>query len=177
MLTVCLAMIDNDDDRKSFERLVEKYQNKLYHEAYKVLNSHDLSENAVWETFYKIAENFQFVYNLPVHKMEAYLIITIKRESYKISNKEKLYLNRGTMSEAEKRLNFDWFEHMDNTIILQAVTELDEKYKAVLAYVYYYGHSAVETAKIMGISKRTVYKYLNKAHKKLSERLNDGYDK
>ena len=34
MLSVCLTLIDDDEDEKSFERLVKKYEKKLYNESF-----------------------------------------------------------------------------------------------------------------------------------------------
>ena len=89
MLAICLALINDDEDKKSFEQLVKKFEKKLYTESFKILRSHELAEEAVWETFYRIADNFHKIHNLPVYKMEAYLIITIRNASYRLYNKEK----------------------------------------------------------------------------------------
>lgn len=72
MLAICLALINDDEDKKSFEQLVKKFEKKLYTESFKILRSHELAEEAVWETFYRIADNFHKIHNLPVYKMEAY---------------------------------------------------------------------------------------------------------
>ena len=58
MLAICLALINDDEDKKSFEQLVKKFEKKLYTESFKILRSHELAEEAVWETFYRIADNF-----------------------------------------------------------------------------------------------------------------------
>lgn len=89
MLPIYMALIDDEKDKSNFENIVNKYERKLYREAFKILNSHELAEEAVWEAFYRIAENFKKVHNLPVYKMDAYLIITIRRASYRIYNTEK----------------------------------------------------------------------------------------
>ena len=67
MLAICLALINDDEDKKSFEQLVKKFEKKLYTESFKILRSHELAEEAVWETFYRIADNFHKIHNLPVY--------------------------------------------------------------------------------------------------------------
>ena len=37
MLTVCLTLINDDEDKKSFEQLVKKFEKKLYTESCKIL--------------------------------------------------------------------------------------------------------------------------------------------
>ena len=49
MLAICLALINDDEDKKSFEQLVKKFEKKLYTESFKILRSHELAEEAVWE--------------------------------------------------------------------------------------------------------------------------------
>ena len=65
MLPIYMALIDDEEDKSDFENIVNKYERKLYREAFKILNSHELAEEAVWEAFYRIAENFKKVHNLP----------------------------------------------------------------------------------------------------------------
>lgn len=47
MLAICLALINDDEDKKSFEQLVKKFEKKLYTESFKILRSHELAEEAV----------------------------------------------------------------------------------------------------------------------------------
>lgn len=168
MLAVCLTLIDDEEDKKSFEQLVKKYEKKLYSVSFKILRSHELAEEAVWEAFYRIADNFYKIHNLPVYKMEAYLIITIRNTSYRLYNKEKKHLFH---EEIEDIPSADEFNGYDVTDLSKAVSELEEKYKAAITYFYYYGHSAEETAKLMGVSRSAVYKYLKKAKQILLEKL------
>lgn len=171
MLSVCLALIDNEDDKKSFERLVVTYENKLYYAAFRILKSRELSEEAVWDAFYRIADNFQKIHNLPVYKLEAYLIITIRNTSYRIYNKEKKHIENDTHEEINNIIYTDEFNDYDVADLSKAINELDEKYKAAITYFYYYGHNSDETAKLMGVSRNTVYKYLRKAEQILFEKL------
>lgn len=171
MLALCLAMIDNVEDKNDFENLVNKYERRMYREAVGILGSHELAEEAVWEAFYRIAENFKKVHNLPLYKMEAYLIITIRRASYRAYNKEKKYFENDSFEDSEYVPDIAKLNEYDISDLTNAIGQLEDKYKAVITYFYYYGHNANETADLMGISRNTVYKYLRKAEAILLEKL------
>ena len=145
MLAICLALINDDEDKKSFEQLVKKFEKKLYTESFKILRSHELAEEAVWETFYRIADNFHKIHNLPVYK-------DIHEEMRDIPSADE-------------------FNDYNVADLSKAISELEEKYKVAITYFYYYGHNADETAKLMGVSRNAVYKYLRKAEQILFEKL------
>ncbi len=171
MLSVCLMLIDNDEDKKSFEKLVKKYEKKLYYVSFRILKSHELAEEAVWDAFYRIADNFQTINNLPKYKLEAYLIITTRNVSYRLYRKEKKHFDNDSHEEIKDVFYADEFDDYDIVDLSGAVSELDEKYKAAITYFYYYGHNAYETSKLLGVSQNAVYKYLKKAEQILLEKL------
>ena len=44
----------------------------------------------------------------------------------------------------------------DISDLTNAIGQLEDKYKAVITYLYYYGHNANETADLMGISRNII---------------------
>ena len=175
MLAVCLALIDDESDKKGFEQLVHKYENRLYTVAYGILKSHSLAEDAVWNTFFNVANNYKKICDLPVHKMEAYLIVTIRNASYRIYNSEKKHINDISIENSEINIPVADFNKFDTDLLSQAISELDEKYRYVIAYRYFYGLNADEIAKLMGIARRTVYKYCNHALEVLAQKLGSDF--
>ena len=61
----------------------------------------------------------------------------------------------------------DFYDDIDLDLLIDAVRKLDDKLKSVIAYKVYYDLTADEIAQIMGISKRTVFNYLNKAKRQI----------
>ena len=51
MLAICLALINDDEDKKSFEQLVKKFEKKLYTESFKILRSHELRKKLYGKHF------------------------------------------------------------------------------------------------------------------------------
>ena len=58
MLPIYMALIDDEEDKSDFENIVNKYERKLYREAFKILNSHELAEEAVWGGFLQDSRKF-----------------------------------------------------------------------------------------------------------------------
>ena len=116
MLAICLALINDDEDKKSFEQLV-------------------------------------------------------KNASYRLYNKEKKHFYNDIHEEMRDIPSADEFNDYNVADLSKAISELEEKYKVTITYFYYYGHNADETAKLMGVSRNAVYKYLRKAEQILFEKL------
>lgn len=53
--------------------------------------------------------------------------------------------------------------------VVEAIKELDEKYRIPLLYLYFFGKSIKETASLMEINEETVYKRVQRGRKKLLE--------
>ena len=100
--------------------------------------------------------------------MDAYLIRTIRNACYAIYNKENQNPTSSIYDlKAEDEPSEDFYDDIDLDLLIDAVKKLDDKLKSVIAYKVYYDLTADEIAQIMGISKRTVFNYLNKAKKQI----------
>ena len=76
MLAVCLALIDDDDDKKAFEKLYNKYKNKVYAISFDILKNVQLAEESTADTFLSLARSFQKINKLEYHKLDCYIVIT-----------------------------------------------------------------------------------------------------
>lgn len=173
MLAVCMALIDDAECQTEFNDIVMQYEKKLYGYAYSILHNAALAEEAVWETFFAIAKCFERIRDGGIENIEAYLVITLKNCCYKIYNSEKKHIDSlplDTVSETEIS-SFDEFDKYEVSDLCDVLNELNDTYQSVIAYMLYYEYSADDTAKIMGISRSTVYKYLNDAKKTLRNKL------
>ena len=54
-----LTLIDNEDDKKSFEDLYNQNRSKAYAIAFNILKNKTLAEEACSETFFSLAKSFQ----------------------------------------------------------------------------------------------------------------------
>lgn len=88
-----MALIDDENDKKAFEKLYKKHKNKAFLVAMDCLNNIALAEECVSEAFLSIAKNFQIVNNLEPNKQLKYVVISIRNTSKDLLKKEKHNLN------------------------------------------------------------------------------------
>ncbi|MDE6150328.1 MAG: sigma-70 family RNA polymerase sigma factor [Ruminococcus sp.] len=172
----CLALIDNEADKAAFDYMVRKYEKRLFHVANNILKNNSSAEEAVYEGFFRIAKCFQKVNNLNVHELEAYLIVTVRSVCYQMYNKEKNNKSDLSFDELIFEPHFEEANKYDYALLKAEIAGLEEKYKNVLVYTYFYGMNAEETASAMGVSRRTVYNYIKEARAILIEKLGDEND-
>lgn len=75
MLTICLTLIDNENDKSTFRKIYDTYERRLFAYSMSILHNTALSEEAVSETFLSLAENFKKIHNFELAEMIAYVVI------------------------------------------------------------------------------------------------------
>ena len=91
MLAIYLTLIDNEDDKKSFEDLYNQNRSKAYAIAFNILKNKTLAEEACSETFFSLAKSF--------HKLDYYIVITVRNVSLNLLKKEKEHIKAMNLSE------------------------------------------------------------------------------
>jgi RNA polymerase sigma-70 factor (ECF subfamily) len=99
MLAVCMAMIDNEEDRTAFEKLYNQNKSKAYAIAFNILKNRALAEDACSEAFFSLAKSFQKIKKLEPHKMDYYIVITVRNASLNLLKKEKEHIKTMQLSE------------------------------------------------------------------------------
>ena len=89
MLGVCMALIDDEKDKKAFEKLYNKYKNKVHAISLNILKNEQLAEESTSDTFLSLAKCFQKIKHLEYHKLDYYIVITSRNMAKNISKKEK----------------------------------------------------------------------------------------
>ena len=92
MLAIYLTLIDNEDDKKSFEDLYNQNRSKAYAIAFNILKNKALAEEACSEAFFSLAKSFQKIKNLESHKLDYYIVITVRNVSLNLLKKEKEHI-------------------------------------------------------------------------------------
>ncbi|MCC8016083.1 MAG: RNA polymerase subunit sigma-24, partial [Clostridiales bacterium] len=89
MLYLYLAMIDDDIDRNKFEIIYYNYRKRMVYEAYIVLHNAEDAEDAVHDTFIKIARNIKSIDNPNSRKTLSYVLKAVKNTAINMYNKNK----------------------------------------------------------------------------------------
>ena len=160
---IYMALVD-EEDVPAFEEIYNRTYKKLYSIAFSILKDHQMTEDALSEMFLNISLNFKKINNLSLHKLDAYLVRSIRNTCYSYlrklkSDNEKMdfLMNKNDNDED------DIFEKVELNILMEAIAALPEHFKTALVFKEYYGYKADEIAKQMKVSKRTVFYYIKAA--------------
>lgn len=87
MLAIYLSMLETNEEKNQFEQLYIKYKQDMYAVAYGILKNKEDAEDAVHQSFLKIAD-----YNVPLVKTQMKKIIVTAKTLYSHpKNVSKIY--------------------------------------------------------------------------------------
>ena len=93
MLQICLQMLETDEERSEFEKLYYAYRNLMFYIANNILHDQHLAEDAVSETFIKLAERFDKILELGDingKRTKAYVAASVKNTALNILKKKNI---------------------------------------------------------------------------------------
>jgi RNA polymerase sigma-70 factor (ECF subfamily) len=161
-----LVLAISKGDQKAFQKLFEKYHERLYFSAVKILKSPDLSKEVVQDVFLKIWNyreklNADLSFAAFLFKVSNNLILNIlKRASLENSIKKQiLYHAPKSFNSTEDVIMSQEYER----ILSEAVTHLPPQRKLVFELCKNEGKTYEEVAITLGISKGTVKDHIVKA--------------
>lgn len=165
-------------DIYSFERLVERYQKKLYYLALRMTRSHEAADDLAQESFIKafysiksFKEGYSFcawVYKICINLTINYL----KRQKFTISENQlpqgslELIKDSGKADASEQLVKDELTKKIENEI-----EHLPQEFRAVFILKTYEELSYEEIANTLKISKGTVMSRLFRARERLQKSL------
>ena len=170
---IYMALID-DEDIPEFEKIYEKYKQPLYDLAFSILHNHQDAEDAVQETFIKIADTFTKVLQIPCNELTSYIVIICRNISINKYNKNK------RTSEHTIRLNENitasevFSASESKEALMNALSQLPQDHKDVIFLFDLQGMSAKEAAALLGISEGNVRIKVFRAREMLRKSLKEG---
>lgn len=170
-----MALIDDEEDKKAFEKLYYENRILLYSIAMKITNNNALAEEAVSDAFLSIAKNYQTVNILNAHKKHKYLIITIRNAANMILRKEKNDLNNLPLDATI--ITDDDIANADLQILKKCMRNLNQTDKEIIYLYYSLGMDHKQISDTLGISRTASRKRLQKAKQTLKRLLEEeGYN-
>ncbi|MBQ8134605.1 MAG: RNA polymerase sigma factor [Clostridia bacterium] len=177
MLMLCLAAIDSEKDRKSFEEIYHDHKNILYAHAFSILKDVPSAEDAVQDCFVALARNFSKTYAMDCNQIRSYLIIITRNAAYKIYNKRKreistedIYMDREDTSD----MTLDTENRELRKKLYDMIGQLDSKYGDVIMLKYYCGMRDKDIAQTLDLSVENVKIRLYRARAMLKNKLREG---
>ncbi len=162
--------LDDELKRTKLKQLYEKYKNRMYASAYKILNNPQKAEDAVHDSFIAIAKNIDKLEELDSVSTASYVIKAAKNHAL---NQSKKYNNEVPSAISDSDILFD--ENILDVIctkesysaVVEAILSLDEKYRDVLSLYYLNELTVSQIAVLLSRNRNTVKQQLARGRKKL----------
>lgn len=184
MLALCLAYLDDDNDKYLFEEIFNSYKKQMVTLAQSMLNNQSDAEDAVGDVFLCIAQkNWDAVRSIKDKTdLRNYLLKATKNTALNmINSKRKSNISLDTVDEYNMddmaELSDDTFiericERSEYNMVIDTINSLSDRYRNVLYYRFVMELSVAQTAKALGISLSTAKKQLTRGKSLLSKKLN-----
>lgn len=166
-----IQMIKETTDK--LESLYKKYNGLMYSTAFRILNDHQLAQDAVQMAFVKIIRNIKTINEIECNKTKALMVIICRNISIDLYNKRK-HNNLIAIEEMNEYIP-DYAFNIDEQMIkyesLKALKEkislLHQPYAEIISLKYFFDYSDSEIAKILDISELNVRVRLHRAKNSL----------
>ena len=89
MLSICLAMLETEQDQQRFMRLFDAYEKKIYAVALLILEDQTQAEDAAQQTWLKLVQNWERISALPWKETGGYVVTTAKNAALDILRVER----------------------------------------------------------------------------------------
>jgi RNA polymerase sigma-70 factor (ECF subfamily) len=163
-------MIDNEEDRTAFEKLYNKYKNKVYAISYNILKNEQLAEDAASDTFLSLAKSFQKIKNYEHHKLDYYIVISSKNTAIDMLRKEKDNMSVTTYNDDLLLSNENMVKY-DYVHLKECIKQLTYTDREILYLRFSCGMEYSEISRTLGIGTSAARKRLQYAKDKLKRLL------
>lgn len=92
VLSLYLAALESDGDKKQFRELYRRYHRVMERTALAVLHDPHDAEEAVQEAFLRVIENFSKIYEIPCKDLGGWLVIIVRNEAITILRRRRCHL-------------------------------------------------------------------------------------
>ncbi|MBQ9748692.1 MAG: sigma-70 family RNA polymerase sigma factor [Clostridia bacterium] len=175
-----LSMIDDGDDRAAFVRIYRQYADGVFRRALGVLKNRHDAEDAMQETWLRVAKNVHVLRGKEERVVCAYIMkvalnqsITLYRER---ARREEHTCEMQTEELATDGEVWDACASLALEEIRESFAALPEHYRDVLSLYFFYHHSIREIARLLDMKPATVNSRLTRGRSKLIELLKErGY--
>lgn len=166
-----MALIDDEDDKKTFAQLYEKYKLQAVSIALKVLKSRELAEDACSEAFLSIAKCFEKVKDFEPHKLERYIVVTVRNTSINMLKAEKRHIETVPLNDNFSSLTDESLCNRDYADIIDCIKKLSYTDQEILYLRINCDLSYSEIANSLHISNTAARKRLQNARENLEQLL------
>lgn len=177
MLILYLALIDSDEDKIRFTKLYEQYRHLMFYIAQEILKDEQLSEDAVQESFLRIAKNFHKVGEILCPKTRNFTVIITKNVALTMHKHKHNDMDMDSYIESSSfETTEDAFDALSNKLLAECILKLPEMYRDSLYLYHLYGYSFNEISNLLSVPVETTKKRTQRARSLLKVLLEkEGY--
>lgn len=163
-------MIDDPDDRKSFERFYKKYTTKVYSIAMSIIKNEQLAEDAAANTFFYFAKNYDKIKSIDKSKIERYIYIVSKNKAFDILKAERRGIEMMEYND-EIMLTNEFLSEYDKIYLRDCIRKLNYQDREILYLFFSCGLDYKIIAETIGITQAAVRKRMQYAKSRLKSLL------
>ena len=179
MLSLYLAYLDTEEDKKQFEEMFMSYRKQMISLAFSILKNQEDAEDAIHNVFLRIAQkNWDTVRSIEDKTdLRNYLLKSTKNASLnilKIRSKNNVSLDTIDEFDINGIYNLsdeDFIEsiciNIEYTMVVEAIKLLKDTYKDVMYYHFVMELPVIKIAKLLGQTVPTTQKQLVRGKKLL----------
>lgn len=160
-------------NKEAFEYLYNKYKNKIQYFVFNIIKDNEKAEDIAQETFIYILqhpkrEGYSFKYYI-------YLIAKSRAINYINTENHRNEINEKYLSKETEAIEQDIYEIIEKKEkqkeIIEAINQLEDKYKNAIYLTNIEGLTYKETAKILGESVQNIKNIVHRGKKELKKNL------
>ena len=168
--------------KQKLTEIYERYKNRMYITACRILNDPYLAEDAVHEAFVAISKNLDSIGNTESVQTASYVIKAARSRALNILRQkvtEMPTLITDNDAKADEAALDSICEKENYSYIVSAILSLEEKYRDVLSLYYLNDLTVAEISELLSRKESTVKQQLARGRRKLiyiieKEALNNG---
>ena len=173
MLSIYLAMLEDDDDKHRFKTLYDNYKNFMIKYAYSKLHDNDYVVNAVDNALLSIAKNIK---TIPYDAEKTYIYMMIKNATVNEAKRVKKNMSIDFYSNDYNFVDFN--TPADDLIYKETLQELIDllksmprDYRDTITLRYFYGMSLKDISLALDLSINTVKSIARRGKAMIEEKL------
>jgi RNA polymerase sigma-70 factor (ECF subfamily) len=160
------ALLSLEGDSAAYNEIYNRYWDKLYYIAHRMLKSQEAAEEVVQDMFVLL---WKKRLTLEIKSLRVYLAAMVRYEVYRSLAKEKKNKDNESAYSIEQTEYTSFDADLENKLLLEIITELSnklpEKCRLVFQYVKLQDRPLTEVAGELNISQKTAEAHLTKALK------------
>lgn len=177
MLNLYLTLIDSDEEKIKFTKLYKQYRHLMFYIAQDILKDEHLAEDAVQESFLRIAKNFQKIGEITCPETRNFTVIITRNVALTMLNHLHDDLDMDSYNEwFSSEITEDVFDCVSNKLLMACILKLPETYRDSLYLYHLYGYSFNEMSNLLSVSVEAIKKRTQRARHMLKELMEkEGY--